>query len=120
MSAPVADIDNLSLSPVHYPKRVRGKLLHADRLTMRRCASFTVPLGSALNRHSDGQPSTKHQFNEYGETADRGRKADPDREGRTAWGLGGAAPASLDVYGQNRISNRNLPLFGFRVSYIDT
>ena len=34
----------------------------------------------------------------------RGRKADPDREGRTAGGLGGAAPASLDVYGQSSIS----------------
>jgi hypothetical protein len=36
--------------------------------------------------------------------SNRGRKADPDREGRTAWGLGGAAPASLDVYGQSSIS----------------
>jgi hypothetical protein len=40
---------------------------------------------------------------EIGES-NRGRKADADRQGRTAWGLGGGAPASLDVYGQSRMT----------------
>jgi hypothetical protein len=41
----------------------------------------------------------------------RERKADPDREGRTAWGLGGAAPASLDVYGQSSKSFKQRRVF---------
>jgi hypothetical protein len=59
----------------------------SDHLFSHRGAGCMVPMGARKSGRSN-----------------RGRKADPDREGRTAWGLGGAAPASLDVYGQSRIA----------------
>ncbi len=37
------------------------------------------------------------------DSAQRGRPAAPDQADRTAGGVGGAAPASLDLYGQSRI-----------------
>ena len=44
-----------------------------------------------------------------------GPPAAPDCRGRTAGGLGGAAPASLDLYGQSRTT---LPL-GFKEALAD-
>lgn len=46
----------------------------------------------------------------YRDTAHGGRKAGPSREAGPAWGLGGAAHASLDLYGQSSTEKHHRPL----------
>ncbi len=61
------------------------------------------PLGKSLGPGGEGRPHGIMAINRRRVLPHEGPPAAPGHADRTAGGLGGAAPASLDLYGQSSI-----------------
>ncbi len=95
--------------PVTRPLSVTGEREQCSFIVRRRCGSLAAIL---VDRGLQRPGKHNRILKPWGDwlredSAQRGRPAVPDQSDRTAGGIGGAAPASLDLYGQSRTKTAN-------------